>query len=1234
MSGVDDQPKKTLRIALAMRGGVSMAVWIGGAVAELDLLRRAAAGVAGCTCEGDQLLVTPVGRAPEIARAHLYRRMLAQRRYGRVEFDILAGASAGGLNAVLFALAQSYGVVTDDIVAPMWSEDGDLWKLIRSPGWGPVASLLKGDDGFLTLAEKTLSEIVDRGLSQETPGLRHDHLTVELAATLLTDWEQPQIGNRAGFSFTRRPGGLASAYSTIPGHSEADANARIALRRMALAARATSSFPGAFEPASVYSVAGGPDGGVIGEKSDIVNMVSVFPFARERGDLSVLSRLNRECDRFNIVDGGVFDNIPIDRALRAIQRAPASDPSERHLLYLDPQPPPPAEPPSLPRGLRRGANGAIEDESPGAIELGWRKLLRSLGRSNSGFPWLSSVFDAKSLQKRQESAEDEVAQIWRHNITESAVRGRLNAFAGLVTGPELSEATSADGYIEYRIGAETERLSQLFADPVSHLCCRPDDSRPYDSVDNASLVNLRTSVETAYGIVASGTAAQPSTLSNETAADARTTFSAGDLAQVIDVTQILITWVQRLQSLPGVEPRPGDAPAGDLAELKAGLYRCLAVAHAARRLAVDKFLVETCSVPLIDRIVKSVARQQDVCVIADVVDSLDVAAPAARIAEFYPRLACGDHRGVFMVGEVPPPSQASRSLLAAVREKLDEYVVAVQQWTPGTGGTEQPTIAAWSQSLFAALAGQNVTRAGLAHLCARSGVPGTASTVSYATITGDRRPRINIEALTKAAVDDQLQAWLRAGTDPGKLDDDRLTGAITQAEHLGRADTKLAGTILARFGGFLSAGWRENDWYWGRLDAADGIVGLLEPGDDRTGGRLQELIWNSDAVDLCRQGEQSPCSGRKVSEVINDAAGESFAHVPINYRFGVIARCVPLALRALWPAESAGGGLVGIGTRGALLLVRPLVPVVSLAGDLLRLVAAVGIAMLAAVLLGAGPTRVGGQWVFAAVMAIMSGLLIVRAMNARGRWKVLQDFVRGTRLAPETPANWREHVNLAWPRARLRISGSIVLGAVVLLGLAAWVVVVLLRDDADKIFGIGFEFMAMAVVCMGLAVWSLNSAALTIWTKKPKRGKTRWFVLGATWVVFTAITAIAYAGARYGNCLDGLDKKDGVGICERSYSGWFARVFGYSDSQNAPLVAAVAVALLVVVSLGWWAKWWYVLVVSVALAIVAAILQWWLEAASNNAGILDLLPVAVWMIGMGLFQQLAPPQGLQKVARQ
>ena len=36
---IDNLEGRILRVAVAMRGGVSLAVWIGGAVAELDLLR-------------------------------------------------------------------------------------------------------------------------------------------------------------------------------------------------------------------------------------------------------------------------------------------------------------------------------------------------------------------------------------------------------------------------------------------------------------------------------------------------------------------------------------------------------------------------------------------------------------------------------------------------------------------------------------------------------------------------------------------------------------------------------------------------------------------------------------------------------------------------------------------------------------------------------------------------------------------------------------------------------------------------------------------------------------------------------------------------------------------------------------------------------------------------------------------------------------------------------------------
>src|SRR5215218_5757787 len=79
-----------LRLALAMRGGVSLAVWIGGAVSEIDLARRA-----------DTLARTGPGH-------DFWPQLLAMSDYDRVVVDVLAGASAGGLNGVLYAASQVY----------------------------------------------------------------------------------------------------------------------------------------------------------------------------------------------------------------------------------------------------------------------------------------------------------------------------------------------------------------------------------------------------------------------------------------------------------------------------------------------------------------------------------------------------------------------------------------------------------------------------------------------------------------------------------------------------------------------------------------------------------------------------------------------------------------------------------------------------------------------------------------------------------------------------------------------------------------------------------------------------------------------------------------------------------------------------------------------------------------------------------------------------------------------
>ena len=65
-------------------------------------------------------------------------------------------------------------------------------------------------------------------------------------------------------------------------------------------------------------------------------------------------------------------------------------------------------------------------------------------------------------------------------------------------------------------------------------------------------------------------------------------------------------------------------------------------------------------------------------------------------------------------------------------------------------------------------------------------------------------------------------------TSTGPCDIDPLDRADPQA--------KLAGVELAHFGAFLKGSWRANDWLWGRLDAAQRLMRLL---DAAAGDRLR-----------------------------------------------------------------------------------------------------------------------------------------------------------------------------------------------------------------------------------------------------------------------------------------------------------------------------------------------------------------------------------------------------------
>jgi hypothetical protein len=95
------------RFAIAMSGGVSLAVWMGGVSREVNLLqlasdaRRSAAGMATPWAGPD-----PTESAWDAAARTLYRNLLELLDV-TVTVDVLSGTSAGGVNAALLGMSSA-----------------------------------------------------------------------------------------------------------------------------------------------------------------------------------------------------------------------------------------------------------------------------------------------------------------------------------------------------------------------------------------------------------------------------------------------------------------------------------------------------------------------------------------------------------------------------------------------------------------------------------------------------------------------------------------------------------------------------------------------------------------------------------------------------------------------------------------------------------------------------------------------------------------------------------------------------------------------------------------------------------------------------------------------------------------------------------------------------------------------------------------------------------------------
>lgn len=340
-SAAQGNPKE-LRLALVCYGGVSLAIYMHGMTKELHKLVDASRRFD---------VLGPESANPYRAESdseHAYfetlRDLAASGRPLTVNIDVIAGTSAGGINGVCLAKVLACNGSQEDL-KKLWIKEGDFATLLHAPPigtWkfrallaavrmagrllrpgGPLrgdrmSRLLHAAIGAMDVAVDERTSLIPAGRDLElfvtTTDLDGCPMLVPTGAGGATQWvtEHAQV-------LQFRAGAGSGAGDLGPTGSGA----------LAFAARATSSFPGAFPPVSLKSFATELDGASF----DASSVTGRFRHRYPPGMPTAW-----------FVDGGLLDNAPFDLVVAAIAGKRAESEVVRRLVYLQPDPDRPLTP--------------------------------------------------------------------------------------------------------------------------------------------------------------------------------------------------------------------------------------------------------------------------------------------------------------------------------------------------------------------------------------------------------------------------------------------------------------------------------------------------------------------------------------------------------------------------------------------------------------------------------------------------------------------------------------------------------------------------------------------------------------------------------------------------------------------------------------------------------------------------------------------------------------------------
>jgi hypothetical protein len=136
MAGSVSDLSQDVRVAVAMTGGVSLAVWMGGIAREINLLQQAS-NLRPRAKTGPAAVAGPEARdladsSSDLRARDLYLRLLDVLDV-TVTVDVLSGTSAGGINAAMLGLSSAAGVDLAGL-RDLWLTAGSMDVLLRGPG--------------------------------------------------------------------------------------------------------------------------------------------------------------------------------------------------------------------------------------------------------------------------------------------------------------------------------------------------------------------------------------------------------------------------------------------------------------------------------------------------------------------------------------------------------------------------------------------------------------------------------------------------------------------------------------------------------------------------------------------------------------------------------------------------------------------------------------------------------------------------------------------------------------------------------------------------------------------------------------------------------------------------------------------------------------------------------------------------------------------------------------------